>query len=165
MYRKGSWTLGTYLNGLGSPEGNQIQKLVFCNNMAWYRKCIWIHPTQTDYLCTPSVWCLPKMDPLNLNILLWIFWDIQQVFLSGGSQQLAWVQKQNFCRLHLLFFSAGMNIILEYSLIATTPQFHLNNISLPPMRIFMGDLNNIFYNLWCKNFAPPLYYNSKLGRP
>ena len=45
------------------------------------------------------------------------------------------------CTLSIILFLAGMNIILEYSLVATTPQFHLNNISLPPMRAFMDDLN------------------------
>ena len=34
-----------------------------------------------------------------------------------------------------------MNIILAYSLVATIPQFHLNNISLPPMRAFMDNQN------------------------
>ena len=38
-------------------------------------------------------------------------------------------------------FLVGMNIILKYSLVATTPQFHLNNILLPPMRASMDDLN------------------------
>ena len=41
----------------------------------------------------------------------------------------------------IILFLAGMNIILEYSLVATTTQFHLNNILLPPMRAFMDDLN------------------------
>ena len=45
------------------------------------------------------------------------------------------------CTLSITLFLAGMNIILEYSLVATTPQFHLNNISLPPIRAFMDDLN------------------------
>ena len=45
------------------------------------------------------------------------------------------------CTLSIILFLAGMNIILEYSLVATTPQFHLNNIPLPPMRAFMDDLN------------------------
>ena len=45
------------------------------------------------------------------------------------------------CTLSIILFLAGMIIILEYSLEATTPQFHLNNISLPPMRAFMDDLN------------------------
>ena len=50
---------------------------------------------------------------------------------------------RNFCRFQSVYnpFLAGMNIILEYSLVATTPQFHLNNISLPPMRTFTDDLN------------------------
>ena len=43
-------------------------------------------PHKLDYLCTASVWCLPKMDPLNRNVLLW---DIQQVFFSRATQQLA----------------------------------------------------------------------------
>ena len=34
LYAKGSWILGTYLNGLGSSERSQIQKLIFSNNMA-----------------------------------------------------------------------------------------------------------------------------------
>ena len=34
-----------------------------------------------------------------------------------------------------------MNIILEYSLVETTPQFHQNNISLPQIRVFMDDLD------------------------
>ena len=52
-------------------------------------------------------------------------------------------QRRNFagCTLSIILFLAGMNIILEYSFISTTPQFHLNNISLPPMRAFMDDLN------------------------
>ena len=33
------------------------------------------------------------------------------------------------CTLSIILFSADMKIILEYSLVATTPQFHLNNIS------------------------------------
>ena len=45
------------------------------------------------------------------------------------------------CTRPITLFLAGMNIILEYSLVATTPQFHLNNISLPPMRAFMDDVN------------------------
>ena len=45
------------------------------------------------------------------------------------------------CTLSIILFLAGMNIILEYSLVATTPPFHLNNILLPPMRAFMDDLN------------------------
>ena len=45
------------------------------------------------------------------------------------------------CTLSIILFLAGMNIILEYSLVVTTPQFHLYNISLPPMRAFMDDLN------------------------
>ena len=45
------------------------------------------------------------------------------------------------CTLSIILFLAGMNIILEYSLVASTPQFHLNNIPLPPMRVFMDDLN------------------------
>ena len=44
------------------------------------------------------------------------------------------------CTLFIILFLAGMNIILEYSLVATTPHFHLNNISLPPIRAFMDDL-------------------------
>ena len=44
------------------------------------------------------------------------------------------------CSLSIIHFLAGMNIILAYSLVAITPQFHLNNISLPPMRAFMDDL-------------------------
>ena len=45
------------------------------------------------------------------------------------------------CTLSIILFLAGMNIILEYYLVATTPQFHRNNISLLPMRAFMDDLN------------------------
>ena len=45
------------------------------------------------------------------------------------------------CTLSIILFLTGMNIILQYSLVATAPQFHLNNISLPPMRAFMDDLN------------------------
>ena len=45
------------------------------------------------------------------------------------------------CTLSITLFLAGMNIILEYSLVATTPQFHLNDISSPQMRAFMYDLN------------------------
>ena len=45
------------------------------------------------------------------------------------------------CTLSKMLFLAGMKIILEYSLVATTPQFHLNNISSPPMRAFMYELN------------------------
>ena len=45
------------------------------------------------------------------------------------------------CTLSIILFLTGMNIILEYSLVTTTPQFHLNNVSLPPMRAFMDDLN------------------------
>ena len=45
------------------------------------------------------------------------------------------------CTLSIILFLAGMNIILEYSLLATTPQFHLNNIPLPPMRAFMDYLS------------------------
>ena len=45
-----------------------------------------------------------------------------------------------------------MNTILEYSLVATAPQLHLNNILLPPMRAFMDDLN-----MSSKNFAFLLY--------
>ena len=56
------------------------------------------------------------------------------------------------CTLSIILFLAGMNIILEYSLVATTPQFHLNNILLPPMRAFMDDLN-----MSSKNFAFLLY--------
>ena len=54
-------------------------------------------------------------------------------------------QRRDFagCTLSIDFFFVDMNIILEYSSVATTPQFHLNNISLPPMRAFMDDLNII----------------------
>ena len=45
------------------------------------------------------------------------------------------------CTLSIILALAGMNTILEYSLVATTPQVHLNNILLPPMRAFMDDLN------------------------
>ena len=45
------------------------------------------------------------------------------------------------CTLSIILFLAGMNIVLEYFLVATTSQFHLNDISLPPMRAFMDDLN------------------------
>ena len=45
------------------------------------------------------------------------------------------------CTLFINLFLAGMNMILEYSLVATTPEFHLNNIFLPPVRAFMDDLN------------------------
>ena len=70
------------------------------------------------------------------------------------------------CTLSIILFLAGMNINLEYSLVATTPQFYLNNISLPPMRAFMDDLNIMPSTvLWCKNFAFPLHYRSKAGRP
>ena len=47
------------------------------------------------------------------------------------------------CTLFIILFLVGMNIILEYSLVATRPQFHLNNILLPPMRAFMDDLNGM----------------------
>ena len=42
------------------------------------------------------------------------------------------------CSLSIILFLAGMNIILEYSLVATTPLFHLNNTPLPPMRAIIG---------------------------
>ena len=57
---------------------------------------------------------------------------------------------ENYSLRHILFarytlsiipFSADMNTILEYSLVAITPQFYLDNISLPPMIAFMDDLN------------------------
>ena len=51
------------------------------------------------------------------------------------------------CTLSIILCLAGMNIILEYSLVAITPQFHLNNISLPPMRAFMDDLNIMSSNI------------------
>ena len=81
--------------------------------------------------------------------------------------------------LFVILFLAGMNIILEYSLVVITPQFHLNNISLPPMRAFMDDLN-IMSSTFCsaktllscctivlrwKNFPFLLYCSSKMGRP
>ena len=82
------------------------------------------------------------MDPLNPNVLLW---DIQQVFFPGGTQQLAEAATWNFCQLYSVYntFLAGMNIILEYYLVATTPQFHLNYILLSPMRASMDDLHII----------------------
>ena len=52
-------------------------------------------------------------------------------------------QRQIFagCTLSIILFLAGMNIILQHSLVATTPQFYLNNISLLPVRTLMDDLN------------------------
>ena len=51
------------------------------------------------------------------------------------------------CTLSIILFLAGMSIILEYSLVASTPQFHLNNISLPPMKAFMDNLNIVVQKL------------------
>ena len=45
------------------------------------------------------------------------------------------------CTLFIILFLAGMSIIIEYSLVAITPQFQLNNILLSPMRAIMDDLN------------------------
>ena len=66
--------------------------------------------------------------------------------------------------LSLILFLADMNTILEYCLVATTPQFHLNNILMPLLRAFMDDLYIMPSNFWCKSFAFPLYYSSKMGR-
>ena len=66
------------------------------------------------------------------------------------------------CTLSIILFLAGMNIILEYSLVATTPQFYLNNISLPPMRAFMDDLNLMSSTVYG---VKTLYYRSKLAKP
>ena len=44
------------------------------------------------------------------------------------------------CNLSIFVFLAGMAIIVECSLLATTPQFYLNNTSLPQMRPLMDDL-------------------------
>ena len=70
-----------------------------------------------------------------------------EIFSKSFSQEAptSWHRHQRGifagCTLSIILFLAGMNIILEYSLVATTPQFHLNNISLPPMRAFIDDLN------------------------
>ena len=66
------------------------------------------------------------------------------------------------CTLSIILFLAGMNINLEYSLVATTPQFYLNNISLPPMRAFMDDLN-LMSSTVCG--VKTLYYRSTLAKP
>ena len=82
------------------------------------------------------------MDPLNRKFLLQ---DIQQVYFSEAPSSWHRHQREIFagCTLSIIIFLAGMNIILQYSLVATTPQFHLNNISLPPLTAFMNDLNII----------------------
>ena len=76
-----------------------------------------------------------------------------EIFSKSFSQEApnSWHRHQRRifagCTLSIILFLAGMNIILEYSLVATTPQFHLNNISLPPKRAFMDDLNIMSYTL------------------
>ena len=71
------------------------------------------------------------------------------IFSKSFSQEApsSWYRHQHgisaSCTLSIVLFLAGMNIILEYSLVATTPQFYLNNISLPQMRAFMDDLNTM----------------------
>ena len=69
------------------------------------------------------------------------------------------------CTLSIILFLAGMNILLEYSLVDTTPQFHLNNILLPPMRAFVDDLNIMSSTICGAKTAFLLYYSSKVGRP
>ena len=69
------------------------------------------------------------------------------IFSKSFSQQTpsSWHRHQRDifagCTLSIILFLAGMNIILEYSFVATTLHVHLNNVSLPPMRAFMDDLN------------------------
>ena len=46
------------------------------------------------------------------------------------------------CTLSIILFLVRVNIILEYSLVATAPQFHLN-VSLPQMRAFVDGLNTM----------------------
>ena len=80
----------------------------------------WIHLSET-YYCGIFSKSFSQDAPIT--------WHRHQRRIFGG------------CTLSVIHFLAGINIILEYSLVATTPQFHLNNISLPPMRTFMDDLN------------------------
>ena len=70
-----------------------------------------------------------------------------EIFSKSFSQEApsSWHRHQReifaSCTLSIILFLAGMNIILEYYSVATTPKFHLYNILLPPMRAFMDDLN------------------------
>ena len=70
------------------------------------------------------------------------------IFSKSFSQEApsSWLRHQRgifvSCTVYNTFL-AGMNIILEYYLVVTTPQFHLNYILLSPMRASMDDLHII----------------------
>ena len=65
------------------------------------------------------------------------------IFSKSFTQEVpsSWHRHQRGIFVGCTLFLAGMNIILEYSLVPTTQQFLLNNILLPPMRAFTVDLN------------------------
>ena len=81
----------------------------------------WIHLIKTYYLQIFS-----KSFSLDATSI----WDKYQRGIFAG------------CTLSKILFLAGMNIVLELSLVATTPQFHLNNVSLSTMSAFMDNLSS-----------------------
>ena len=79
----------------------------------------WIHLIKTYYL---------QIFSKSFSLEATSIWDKHQRGIFAG------------CTLSKILFLPGMNIVLELSLVATTPQFHLNNISLSPVSALMDDL-------------------------
>ena len=113
-------SLATIWLDIANARGSIPHKLVIFA-LCWYDVSPkWIHLIETYYSGIFSN-CFSQEAPSS--------WHRHQRRILAG------------CTLSIILFLAAMNIILEYSLVATTLQFYLNNISLPSMRAFMDDLN------------------------
>ena len=113
-------SLATIWLDIGNEYGSIPHELIIFA-LHWYGVSPkWIHLVETYYS-----WIFSKPFPPEAPSS----WHRHQRGIFAG------------CTLSIILFLAGMNIIIEYSLVATAPQFYIKNISLSLMRAFMDDLN------------------------